>query len=239
MVKIEESWRKVLADEFTKPYWKDLTNFVRGEIQAGKQIFPAPKNIFAGFSLCPFDKLKVVIVGQDPYHSISKVETDCNSSLPKNVPTAHGLCFSVVKGAKIPPSLKNIYKELKAEFGDKFTIPNHGNLEKWAEQGVLLLNTTLTVEAHKPMSHAGKGWEEFTGKVIEKISREKTGVVFLLWGRHAQSRKKLIDLDKHFVLEAAHPSPFSAHNGFFGCGHFQKTNEILKKQGKTEIDWQV
>ena len=232
MTKIEPSWYKVLKNEFQKTYWQKLTDFIRQEIKSGKRIFPAPRNIFAGFEMCPLDKLKVVIVGQDPYHSVSRVNG-------KNVPTAHGLCFSVVKGAKIPPSLQNIYKELKEEFRENFTIPNHGNLEKWAKQGVLLLNTTLTVEAHKPMSHSGRGWEEFTGKVIETISREKTGVIFLLWGRHAQSRKKLIDLEKHFVLEAAHPSPFSAHRGFFGCGHFKSVNEILKRQGKTEINWQV
>ena len=174
MVKIETSWHQVLAEEFTKLYWQNLTNFIRQEISTGKMIFPSPRNIFAGFSLCPFDKVKVVIIGQDPYHSISEVAG-------KKVPTAHGLCFSVVKGAKIPPSLQNIYKELKNEFPRNFKIPNHGNLEKWAKQGVLLLNTTLTVEAHKPMSHTGKGWEEFTSKVIEKISREKSGIIFLLW----------------------------------------------------------
>jgi uracil-DNA glycosylase len=232
MIKIEPSWHKVLKDEFNKPYWKNLTNFIREEIQSGKQIFPTPKNIFAGFSLCPFDKLKVVIVGQDPYHSVSQVNG-------RNVPTAHGLCFSVVKGAKIPPSLQNIYKELKNEFGEDFQIPNHGNLENWAKQGILLMNTTLTVEAHKPMSHAGKGWEEFTEKVIETISREKTGIIFLLWGRHAQNRKNLIDLKKHFVLEAAHPSPFSAYNGFFGCGHFKEANNILAQKNKEKIDWQI
>jgi len=232
MIKIEASWKKVLQEEFQKPYWTELTEFIRGEIKAGKKIFPAPKNIFAGFSLCPFEQVKVVIIGQDPYHSISEVAG-------KKIPTAHGLCFSVVKGAKIPPSLQNIYKELQQEFPRNFEIPAHGNLEKWAKQGVLLLNTTLTVEAHRPMSHAGKGWEEFTKQVIATISREKTGIIFLLWGRHAQSLKKLIDLDKHFVLEAAHPSPFSAYNGFFGCGHFQKTNKILVQQDKEEIDWQV
>ena len=229
MIQIEPSWQKILSDEFKKDYWKNLTEFIRREITAGKQIFPAPKDIFAGFSLCPFDKVKVVIIGQDPYHSISQIDG-------KNIPTAHGLCFSVVKGAKIPPSLRNIYKELKLELHENFTAPSHGNLEKWAEQGILLLNTTLTVEAHQPMSHAEKGWEEFTGEVIETISREKTGVVFLLWGKHAQNRKNLIDLDKHFVLESAHPSPFSAHRGFLGCGHFTKVNELLKDE---KIDWQV
>lgn len=232
MNELEKYWKKVLKNEFKKDYYKKLENFLSQEIASGKQVFPEKKDIFAGFKLCPFDKVKVVIIGQDPYHSVYQVAG-------KNVPTAHGLCFSVAKGAKIPPSLKNIYKELKQEYAENFTIPSHGNLEKWAEQGILLLNTTLTVEAHQPMSHAGKGWEEFTGKVIAAISREKTGVVFLLWGKHAQSKEKLIDLDKHFVLKATHPSPFSAHNGFFGCNHFKEVNNILVQQQKKEIDWQV
>lgn len=232
MIKIEESWKKVLAEEFQKPYWLSLTNFIKTEITAGKKIFPVPQNIFAGFSLCPFDQVKVVIIGQDPYHSISQVDG-------KNFPTAHGLCFSVVRGARIPPSLQNIYKELKLEFREKFTIPDHGNLEKWAEQGILLLNTTLTVEAHQAMSHAGKGWENFTDSVIETISREKTGVIFLLWGKHAQNKESLIDTKKHFVLKAPHPSPFSAHNGFFGCNHFKEVNNILVQEKKEKIDWQV
>lgn len=232
MIEIEKSWAKVLSTEFKKDYWINLTDFVRREIVSGKTIFPKPKDIFAGFDKCSFDKVRVVIIGQDPYHSVSNIEG-------KNVPTAHGLCFSVVKGAKIPPSLKNIFKELKNEFGKNFEIPNHGNLEKWAEQGILLLNTTLTVEAHKPMSHANKGWEEFTDKVIETISREKKGVVFLLWGNHAKNKKKLIDLDKNFFLEAAHPSPFSAHNGFFGCNCFKDVNKILVHRGDEEVNWQV
>jgi uracil-DNA glycosylase len=232
MIKIEESWKRVLNGEFKKPYWKNLVSFIKSEILSGKQIFPYPEDIFAGFEICPFDKVKVVIIGQDPYHSISSIDG-------KNIPTAHGLCFSVVKGAKVPPSLKNIYKELKTEFRENFIIPEHGNLEKWAEQGILLLNTTLTVEEHKPLSHKGKGWEEFTDKVIEMISREKTGVIFLLWGRHAQSKKSLIDLDKHFVLQATHPSPFSAHNGFLGCNCFKDVNKILVKEGEQVIDWQI
>jgi uracil-DNA glycosylase len=232
-IQLEPSWKKVLEAEFEKPYFATLRSFLHAEIQNGQQIFPSPKNIFSAFDLCPFEAVKVVILGQDPYHSLSQVEQ-------KNVPTAHGLCFSVVKGAPVPPSLKNIYKEIEQDLGSsKFSIPNHGNLESWARQGVLLLNATLTVRAHEAMSHAGKGWESFTDAAIRAISDEKEGVVFLLWGRHAQGKASLIDSQKHFILTAAHPSPFSAYNGFFGCHHFSKTNEWLKKCGKLLVDWRV
>ena len=232
MIKLEKSWKKILKNEFEKTYWKNLTNFIRSEISMKKLIFPAPKNVFAGFYLCPFDSVKVVIIGQDPYHSTSLVNG-------KVIPTAHGLCFSVAKGAPIPPSLKNIYKELKLELRENFEIPTHGNLEKWARQGVLLLNTTLTVEAGKPMSHSKKGWVNFTDEIIRAISCKKDGVIFILWGKHAQKKKLLIDLEKHFVLESPHPSPLSAHRGFFGNGHFEKTNNLLLQQNKEPINWQL
>ncbi len=224
-VKIEQSWSAALADEFARPYFADLTDFVRDEIVAGKKVFPASDNIFAAFEHCPFDKVKVVILGQDPYHTPG---------------AAHGLCFSVPSDQRIPPSLKNIYKEIASDSEiSNFTIPEHGNLEEWAGQGILLLNATLTVQAHKPTSHAGKGWETFTDAVIKKVSDEKEGVIFLLWGRFAKSKATLINKKRHFILEAAHPSPFSAHNGFFRCRHFSKVNEILEGMGDEGIDWQV
>ena len=232
-VQIEPSWKKVLQSEFEKPYFSNLQTFLHSEIKRGQAVFPFPKNIFAAFDLCPFDDTKVVILGQDPYHSVSQVEG-------KNVPTAHGLCFSVVKGAKVPPSLKNIYKELEQDLGSsRVVIPDHGNLESWARQGVLLLNATLTVRAHEAMSHTKQGWEPFTDAAIKSISDEKENIVFLLWGRHAQGKAALIDEKKHYILTSAHPSPFSAYNGFFGCKHFSKTNQLLKKCGKKEIDWRV
>jgi len=224
-VKIEQSWRNVLSEEFEKPYFDGLTEFVKGEILAGKKIFPAPRQIFAAFDFCPFDKLRVVILGQDPYHTLG---------------AAHGLCFSVPNTQPIPPSLQNIYKEiLQDEEIDNFLKPDHGNLEKWAAQGILLLNATLTVQAHKPTSHAGKGWEIFTDEVIKHISDNKEGVIFLLWGNFAKSKANLIDKRKHVILTAAHPSPFSANNGFFGCKHFSKVNKILRDRGEVEINWQV
>jgi len=230
-VQLEPGWKSVLAAEFEQPYWTELTHFVREEMNSGTAVFPSPKNIFAAFDRCPWKKTQVVILGQDPYHSQSVVNK-------KTVPTAHGLCFSVVRGAPKPPSLQNIFKELAAEYPDYHT-PTHGNLTAWAEQGVLLLNATLTVRAHQPMSHANQGWETFTDAAIRALSNQKSDVIFLLWGRHARAKKSLIDTTRHHVLEAPHPSPFSASSGFFGCGHFQKTNEILEKLGKTPIDWQT
>jgi uracil-DNA glycosylase len=230
-VNIETSWKSILAPEFEKEYWHNLTDFIRTEINEGKEIFPHPKNIFSAYNFCPFNDVKVVILGQDPYHSLSTIDGE-------SIPTAHGLCFSVVMGAKQPPSLKNIFKELRSEY-QSFQVPDHGNLEKWAKQGVLMINTTLTVRAHDAMSHAGQGWEEFTDATIRALSEKKEKMIFLLWGRHARTKKVIIDSNKHVILEAAHPSPFSANNGFFGCNHFQQVNDILKKLGKQQIDWQT
>lgn len=218
-IKIEASWKEALTEEFEKPYFKELTEFVRGEYLSGK-VFPPPKFIFHAFELCPFDTVKVVILGQDPYHGDGQ---------------AHGLSFSVPEGVHIPPSLQNIYKEMAGDVGG--SIPTHGNLESWAQQGVLLLNATLTVRAHTAGSHQGKGWEEFTDAVIRTLSQKKEHLVFLLWGNYAKKKRELIDSEKHLVLEAAHPSPFSAYNGFFGCKHFSKTNTYLKKHDSEPIYW--
>ena len=221
-IQIDDSWKIALADEFDKPYFKELRHFLDTEKQSGKTIYPPGSLIFNAFNSTPFDKVKVVILGQDPYHGDGQ---------------AHGLCFSVQYGVKPPPSLVNIYKELKSDVG--FEIPAHGNLQKWTEQGVFLLNAMLTVEANQPASHQKKGWEEFTNAVIQKLSKERSGLIFMLWGNFAQQKAVLIDETKHTILKAAHPSPFSAYNGFFGCKHFSKTNEILKAKGEEEIDWQV
>lgn len=217
---LEESWKGVMNAEFAKPYFLELKNFLLKERAEGQIIYPSGSFIFNAFNLTPFDEVKVVILGQDPYHGAGQ---------------AHGLCFSVADGVKPPPSLQNIFKEINQTIGTSF--PQSGNLERWAKQGVLLLNALLTVRANQPASHHQKGWEQFTNKVIENISKEKTGVVFLLWGRYAQDKESLIDNSKHFVLKAAHPSPFSAYNGFFGCNHFVKTNELLHQQGKEIIKW--
>lgn len=218
-VQIEPSWKTALKGEFETPYFKELTDTVRSAYQHGP-VYPPPKLIFNAFQLCPFDQVKVVILGQDPYHGKGQ---------------AHGLCFSVPDGIKAPPSLQNIYKEIQADLGKE--IPTSGNLEHWAKQGVLLLNATLTVLPSQAGSHQGLGWEQFTDAVIKKISDEKEHVVFLLWGRYAQDKGAHIDESKHLVLKAAHPSPFSAYNGFFGCKHFSKTNEYLKEHGLDPIDW--
>jgi uracil-DNA glycosylase len=218
-VNIETSWKKRLEEEFTKPYFIELTDFIKSEYKT-KEIFPPPKAIFSAFSYCPFDKVKVVILGQDPYHGNGQ---------------ANGLCFSVADGVRVPPSLKNIYKEIIAELGGE--APSTGNLEHWADQGVLLLNATLTVEAHQAGSHQKKGWEDFTDAAIKKLSDEREGIVFLLWGRYAQLKGAVIDTSKHLVLESPHPSPFSAHSGFFGNGHFQKTNDYLLARLETPIEW--
>ncbi len=218
-VSIEPSWKKVLKDEFEQDYFKNLAEKVRQSYLEG-HVFPPPKFVFNAFNLCPFDSVKVVIIGQDPYHGAGQ---------------AHGLCFSVQDGVAIPPSLKNIYKEIKNDLGKD--VPPSGNLERWARQGVLLLNANLTVQAGNAGSHQGWGWEEFTDAAIKKVSEEKEGVVFLLWGRFAQNKSALIDESKHLILKAPHPSPLSAHNGWFGSGHFSKTNEYLESLGKEPIDW--
>jgi uracil-DNA glycosylase len=222
-VKLEQSWLNVLGDEFDKAYMKTLKAFLLEEKQSGARVYPKSADIFNALDHTPFDKVKVVILGQDPYHGTGQ---------------AHGLSFSVQKGIAVPPSLKNIYKELSADIRG-FQIPAHGNLTKWADEGVLLLNATLTVRAHEAGSHQGKGWEIFTDTIISKLSEQREGLVFLLWGRYAQNKSELIDGKKHTVLKAAHPSPFSAYNGFFGCAQFSKTNEILIKEGKNPIDWQI
>lgn len=217
--KIEPSWKSVLIDEFNKPYFVALKNFLVEE-KKKYVVYPAGANIFNAFACTPFDQVKVVIIGQDPYHGPGQ---------------AHGLSFSVPEGIQKPPSLVNIFKELHDDIGKP--IPESGNLEAWAKQGVLLLNATLTVRANQAGSHQKHGWEQFTDSVISTLSKQKTGLVFLLWGRFAQDKAALIDASKHFILKAAHPSPLSAYNGFFGCKHFSKANEILLSQGKTPIAW--
>jgi len=220
-VQIEEGWKQALANEFQKPYFAEIKAFLLAERQAGKTIYPPGPLIFNAFNKTPFDAVRVVVLGQDPYH---------------NPGEAMGLSFSVPKGVKVPPSLLNIYKEIKNSLG--IEPPMHGDLSRWAEQGVLLLNAMLTVEARKPASHQKIGWQQFTDAVIRTISERKSGVVFLLWGNFARSKKALIDETKHYVLESAHPSPL-AGNAFQGCGHFVRTNEILEKQGSAAIDWSL
>ncbi|MDP4226140.1 MAG: uracil-DNA glycosylase [Bacteroidota bacterium] len=219
--KINEGWKTLLKEEFEKPYFYDLRSFLIEE-KKKYNVYPPGNLIFNAFDSTPPDKVKVVLLGQDPYHGKGQ---------------AHGLCFSVPDGIKPPPSLINIYKEMNSDLG--LPIPQTGNLQPWTKQGILLLNATLTVRANQPLSHQNKGWELFTNTVIRIISEKKTGIVFLLWGRHAQEKESLIDTSKHFILKAAHPSPFSANNGFFGCKHFSKTNEILRSLGKEEIDWKL
>lgn len=218
-VKIAGTWKSLLAEEFTKPYFQQLAEFVRTEYKT-QTIYPRGGDIFKAFDRCSFDNVKVVIIGQDPYHGPGQ---------------ANGLCFSVADGVRMPPSLKNIFKEIHDDLGKP--IPASGDLERWARQGVLLLNATLTVRANTPGSHQNRGWETFTDAVIQRISDEKEGVVFLLWGAYAQRKGEIIDRDKHLVLMSAHPSPFSADRGFFGCKHFSKANSYLRSKGKTEIDW--
>lgn len=220
-VQIEAGWKAVLADEFQQPYFTAIKSFLVEEKKAGKIIYPPGPLIFNAFNQTPFDQVKVVILGQDPYH---------------NPGEAMGLCFSVPKGKKVPPSLVNIYKEIHRDLG--LPIPSHGDLSAWASQGVLLLNAMLTVEANKPASHQKIGWQTFTDAVIRRVSEKKDGVVFLLWGKFAQGKQPLIDEMKHYVLTAPHPSPL-AGDGFQGCGHFGRTNELLEKQGKSPVDWRV
>ena len=219
-VRIEESWREVLQPEFDKPYFELLTSFVRQAYQT-KQCFPPAKLIFNAFDSCPFDKVRVVIIGQDPYHDVGQ---------------AQGLCFSVPDGIAVPPSLQNIYKELESDLG--IVPPKSGNLQHWAEQGVLLLNATLTVEAHHPGSHQNKGWEELTDAAIAALNARREHLVFMLWGAYAKRKGQMIDTKKHLVLTAPHPSPLSAYQGFFGCKHFSKANEYLVRNGMQPINWQ-
>ncbi|HEX2612404.1 MAG TPA: uracil-DNA glycosylase [Fibrobacteria bacterium] len=223
---IEESWKRELAAEFEKEYFARLKEFLLEEKGRGAVVYPPGPLIFNAFNHTPFDKVKVVILGQDPYHGPGQ---------------AHGLCFSVQRGMPPPPSLQNMFKELREDLKDEggFRMPNHGNLEAWADQGVFLLNSTLTVRAGAAASHAGKGWEEFTAAAVRHLSEKREGLIFLLWGRHAQAKEPLIDTKRHHVLKAAHPSPLSAYNGFFGCRHFSKANALLKQAGQEPIDWQV
>lgn len=220
-VKIEQSWKDALADEFGKPYFVSLARFLHEGKAAGKRIFPPGNQIFRAFDLTPLDKVKVVILGQDPYHGAGQ---------------AHGLSFSVPDGVPAPPSLKNIFKEIETDLGIRMS--GYPNLEKWARQGVLMLNAVLTVRSGEAASHSKAGWEQFTDAVIKCISDRSEGVVFLLWGSFARSKRELVDASRHYVLEAAHPSPL-ARGAFFGCRHFSRTNQILSSQGKEPIDWQL
>jgi uracil-DNA glycosylase len=218
-VKIEQSWKTELQEEFDKDYFVGLTEFVRNEYKT-KQTFPPASLIFNAFDQCPFDKVKVVIIGQDPYHGDGQ---------------AHGLCFSVNDGVAFPPSLLNIFKEIERDLGK--STPLSGNLIRWAQQGVLLLNATLTVQAHYAGSHQGKGWETFTDAVIHKLATKKEHLVFMLWGSYAQNKGSFIDSNRHLVLKSVHPSPLSAYRGFIGNNHFSLTNQYLKQNGESEIDW--
>lgn len=218
-VKIEQSWKDALANEFDKDYFIKLTDFVRNEYLSGKQIYPAPANIFNAFNLCPLDKVKVVIIGQDPYHEPGQ---------------AHGLCFSVLPPTKIPPSLVNIYKEIQNDLGHP-SVTN-GDLTNWAKQGVLLLNATLTVQAHLAASHVGKGWEQFTDAVIREVAK-RDNIVYMLWGSYAQKKAEFVNSDKNLILKSVHPSPLSASRGFFGNHHFSRANQYLVEHGKTPIEW--
>ena len=218
-VRIEESWRQVLQPEFDKPYFELLTSFIRREY-ASKQCFPPARDIFRAFDVCPFNRVKVVIIGQDPYHDVGQ---------------AHGLCFSVADGVRIPPSLENIYKELQRDLA--IPIPASGNLNRWAEQGVLLLNATLTVEAHRPGSHQNKGWEDLTDAAIAALNQQRKHIVYMLWGAYAQKKGQYIDRRQNLVLTAPHPSPLSAYKGFIGCGHFSKANQYLEEHHLSPIQW--
>lgn len=220
-IKLDPTWKEALQDEFGKPYFKELAEFVRREYQT-KKIFPPPKCIFNALDSTPFDKVRVVILGQDPYHGPGQ---------------AHGLCFSVPEGMRVPPSLQNIFKEIQSDLW--LPIPQSGNLQHWAEQGILLLNATLTVEAHKAGSHQNRGWEQFTDAIIKVLSEKREGLVFLLWGSYAKKKGAYIDESRHLVLRAAHPSPLSAHNGFFGCKHFSKTNDYLTSKEQAPIEWVI
>lgn len=221
-VQLEASWLQHLAPEFERDYMRNLGGFLRMEKKAGKRIFPAGADMFNAFEHTPLPAVKVVILGQDPYHGEGQ---------------AHGLCFSVRPGVAVPPSLQNIFKEIHSELG--LPIPQHGHLTAWAQQGVLLLNSVLSVECSRAASHRGRGWETFTDTVIDLVNREREGVVFMLWGSYAQRKGAVIDARRHCVLKAPHPSPLSAHRGFFGCGHFRAANEYLQSRGLTPIDWRL
>ena len=221
-VQLEGSWLEWLAPQFEQSYMADLRAFLLAEKKAGKAVFPAGGEIFNAFAHTPLEQVKVVILGQDPYHGPGQ---------------AHGLCFSVRPGVQIPPSLQNIFKEIRDELG--YPIPAHGDLTSWADQGVLLLNSVLSVESGRAASHQGKGWETFTDQVIDVVNREREGVVFMLWGSYAQRKGSIIDRQRHCVLTSPHPSPLSAHRGFFGCGHFVAANEYLQAHGKAAIDWRL
>ena len=218
-VRIAEDWKELLQEEFDKPYFAELVDFVKAEY-ASRQIFPAARNIFRAFDKCPLDKLKVVIIGQDPYHGDGQ---------------ANGLCFSVDDGVDFPPSLRNIFKEVADDIGKP--VPLSGNLDRWAEQGVLMLNAVLTVRAHEAASHAGRGWEQFTDAVVRIIAEQKQGVVYMLWGSYAQKKGAMVDASKNLVLKAVHPSPLSVYRGFFGSRHFSKANDYLEKSGRGPIEW--
>ena len=218
-VKIAEDWKALLADEFEQPYFAELVGFVRDEYSS-RQIFPRGTNIFRAFDKCPFDKLKVVIIGQDPYHGEGQ---------------ANGLCFSVNDGVQFPPSLRNIFQEVESDTGAP--VPTSGNLDRWAEQGVLLLNSVLTVRAHEAASHAGRGWERFTDAVVREIAARREGVVYMLWGSYAQRKGAIADPARNCILKAVHPSPLSAYRGFFGCRHFSQANDYLVAHGKEPIVW--
>ena len=221
MLTIPATWKAQLAEEISKPYYQQLKKFVEEEREK-HQVFPPEKEVFNALVHTPYDKVKVLLLGQDPYHDDGQ---------------AHGLCFSVRPGVRPPPSLVNIFKELKSDLGCR--IPNNGCLTPWADQGVLLLNAVLTVRAHEPNSHKGKGWETFTDEIIRKVGEKKEVVVFILWGAYAQKKIALIDTDRHVILKSAHPSPLSAKNGFFGSKPFSKTNAALQEEGRGEIDWQL
>lgn len=218
-IRLEPTWKKTLEEEFEKSYFEKLSSFVHEEYTKGVT-YPQPKDVFRAFDLCPFNKVKVVILGQDPYHGVKQ---------------ANGLCFAVHEGIALPPSLQNIFKEIESDLGLK--PEKNGDLSRWAEQGVLLLNATLTVRAASPGSHQKRGWEEFTDAAIKKLSDEREHLVFILWGNYAKNKGTVINREKHLVLESAHPSPFSAYNGFFGCKHFSKANKYLEDHGLVEVDW--
>jgi uracil-DNA glycosylase len=221
-IKLEPSWKEVLAEEFSTPYMMALREFLRQEKAKNKVIYPKSPDIFHAFELTPLEKVRVVILGQDPYHGVNQ---------------AHGLCFSVKPGVQLPPSLVNIYKELERDLGIKPV--NHGFLESWAKQGVLLLNSVLTVEQDKAASHQGKGWEQFTDKVVALLNDRPYPIIFVLWGNYAQQKGQVIDTRRHVILASAHPSPFSANRGFLGCAHFSKINEYLRRWGEEPINWQL